>query len=188
LRNIGTNSSAWEFSLINRSKDVVDRENVSSREFNAVSYVLGLRYLSSLNTTYSSTTIRGGFPPRRCPTSSPLSTRATTPFSRTGIQTPPTRRVARLPAPRRFTPEKEYLYLRVSRQEPFDILYFTPAFTWIYNISDRSFTVTPELLYSPVTNLELRLRTALLVAGRRNSEFGEKQNAYRAELRVRYHF
>ena len=48
--------------------------------------------------------------------------------------------------------------------------------------------MTPELLYAPITNLELRLRTGFLVAGQRNSEFGEKQNDWRAELRVRYYF
>jgi len=87
----------------------------------------------------------------------------------------------------RFTPETNYLYLRVSQPEPFDILYFTPSLTCIYNLSDRSFTITPELLYTPVTNLELRLKAGFLV-GTADSEFGEKQNDYRLELRVRYYF
>ena len=60
----------------------------------------------------------------------------------------------------RSTPEQHYLYLRASQPEPFDILYFTPALTWIFNVSDRSFSFTPELLYSPITNLELGLRRA----------------------------
>ena len=71
--------------------------------------------------------------------------------------------------------------------EPFDILYFTPSLTWIYNLSDRSFTITPELLYTPITNLELRLKTGFLV-GSSDSEFGGKQNDYRLEFRVRYYF
>ena len=87
----------------------------------------------------------------------------------------------------RFTPETNYLYLRVSQAEPFDILYFTPSLTWIYNLSDRSFTITPELLYTPITNLELRLKTGFLV-GSSDSEFGGKQNDYRLEFRVRYYF
>ena len=40
---------------------------------------------------------------------------------------------------------------------------------------------------SPRTNLELRLRGAALV-GERRTEYGEKQNDYRLELRVRYYF
>jgi hypothetical protein len=87
----------------------------------------------------------------------------------------------------RFTPGTNYLYLRVSQPEPFDILYFTPSLTWIYNLSDKSFSITPELLYTPITNLELRLRTGFLV-GSSDSEFGEKQNDYRIELRARYYF
>ena len=87
----------------------------------------------------------------------------------------------------RFTPERHYLYLRASQSEPFDILYFTPAITTILNPSDRSFSITPELLYSPITNLELRLKAGFLV-GTNDSEFGEKQSDYRLELRLRYYF
>jgi hypothetical protein len=47
--------------------------------------------------------------------------------------------------------------------------------------------VIPELAYSPRTNVELRLRAAAL-AGERRTEYGEKQNDYRLELRVRYYF
>jgi len=57
----------------------------------------------------------------------------------------------------------------------------------IMNISDNSVSLSPELLYSGITNLELRLKTAFL-AGERLSEYGEKQNDYRAELRARYYF
>ena len=81
----------------------------------------------------------------------------------------------------------DYLYLRISQKEPWDILYFTPAVTWIFNADDRSFSISPELLYTGITNLELRLKGTFLV-GDDFSEFGEKQNDYRVELRVRYYF
>jgi len=80
-----------------------------------------------------------------------------------------------------------YLYGRLSQKEPFDILYFTPALTGLVNLDDRSYTLTPELLYTGITNLELRLRTAFL-AGGKNAEFGEKQNDYRVEFRMGYYF
>jgi hypothetical protein len=86
-----------------------------------------------------------------------------------------------------MNPEMNYLYLRVSQKEPFDILYFTPAITWIANIDDKSFSVAPEITYTGITNLELRLRT-ILIGGQRGSEFGEKQNDYRVDLRMRYYF
>ena len=82
---------------------------------------------------------------------------------------------------------RDYLYLRISQKEPFDILYFTPSVTGIYNVNDKSFSVAPELLYSGITNLELRLKTAF-IRGERGTEYGEKQNDYKVELRVMYHF
>ena len=87
----------------------------------------------------------------------------------------------------RMTPETNYLYLRISQKEPFDILYFTPAITMIGNIDDKSFSITPEFLYTGITNLELRLRAGVIV-GSRGSEFGEKPNDYRIDFRIRYYF
>jgi hypothetical protein len=87
----------------------------------------------------------------------------------------------------RPNPMQNYVYLRASQKEPFNILYFTPAVTTIVNVDDQSFVVIPELTYSPVTNLELRFRAVALV-GERRTEYGEKPNDYRLELRVRYYF
>jgi hypothetical protein len=87
----------------------------------------------------------------------------------------------------RNTPMTDYLYLRISQKEPFDILYFTPAITGIMNLKDQSFTLTPEFLYTGITNLELRLKTFFIV-GKGNSEFGEKPNDFRVEFRARYYF
>ncbi len=86
-----------------------------------------------------------------------------------------------------FKPMRDYLYFRAGWNEPFDILYFTPAIFSIINLNDRSLSITPELLYEPITNLQLRLRGGVLVGGN-DSEFGEKQNDYKVELRVRYLF
>jgi hypothetical protein len=182
-----------EFALIQDfKKTLIDADgNISQRTFDAVNYVLGTRYLSTLNTTYifeyySQGT---GFSSREMSDYFFFIDKGYDAFLATGD----TRDLAKAATVTRgnygaFTPEKHYLYLRVSQQEPFDILYFTPALTGIYNLSDRSFSITPELLYSPITNLELRLRTGFLVAGRGVSEFGEKQADYRVELRVRYYF
>lgn len=84
-------------------------------------------------------------------------------------------------------PAQDYLYLRASIKEPFDILYLTPAITSIVNLNDRSLSLTPEFVYTPITNLEMRLRSAFLI-GAENTEFGEKQNAYKLELRLRVYF
>ncbi len=80
-----------------------------------------------------------------------------------------------------------YLYIRFSQKEPFDILYFTPSLTWMMNTDDQSWSLTPDLLYTGITNWEFRIRTGIIF-GARNSDFGEKQNDYRIELRVGYYF
>lgn len=82
---------------------------------------------------------------------------------------------------------RDYLYVRFSQKEPFNLLYITPALTWIMNLEDRSFSLTPEVLYTGFTNWELRFRTAF-IAGGRSTEFGERQNDYRLELRIGYYF
>ena len=82
---------------------------------------------------------------------------------------------------------RSYLYARFSRKDPFDILYFTPAVTTIVNLDDDSFTLTPEFIYTGYTNWKIRLRCAVL-EGDSGSDFGEKQNSSRIELRLRYFF
>lgn len=87
----------------------------------------------------------------------------------------------------RPNPGRNYLYARFSQKEPFALLYFTPALTAIVNLDDHSSSLTPELAYTGITNWELRLRFSLLNGGEA-SEFGEKQNSNKLELRVRCFF
>ncbi len=192
-RNIGTNLEVHgEFAFIrNFTKPLVDANgNTTSVTYDAVNFVLGTRYLNTLNTTYIFEYYHQG----TGYSSDEISNFLT--FIDKGydnfLSSGDTRALAKAATVTqgnyaRFTPETNYLYLRVSQSEPFDILYFNPSLTWIYNLSDRSFSITPELLYAPITNLELRLRTGFLV-GATDSEFGEKQNDYRIELRARYYF
>lgn len=87
----------------------------------------------------------------------------------------------------RANPMRDYLYLRISQKEPFDILYFTPAVTTVLNLQDRSLTVSPEMAYAGITNLDLRLK-ASFIAGSRDSEYGEKPFDFKLELRAGYYF
>lgn len=82
---------------------------------------------------------------------------------------------------------RNYLYLKVSQKDPFDWLYFTPALTLIYNADDESATLTPEMVYTGFTNWEIRLRYSVLL-GSDDTEYGEKQNSSKVELRLRYFF
>jgi hypothetical protein len=82
---------------------------------------------------------------------------------------------------------RDYLYLRVNQKEPFDILYLTPGVTLIYNLHDDSYSLSPDLVYTRIDNLELRLRATLL-KGDTESEFGGKLTEAKLEFRVRYTF
>jgi hypothetical protein len=84
-------------------------------------------------------------------------------------------------------PGRNYLYLRVAQKEPFDILYFTPAITVIANTDDRSTSVTPELLYTGFKDIELRFRAVVLTGGA-GTEYGERLNSSRIEFRARLYF
>ncbi|MBI4754009.1 MAG: hypothetical protein HY778_00985 [Betaproteobacteria bacterium] len=75
----------------------------------------------------------------------------------------------------------------MSQKEPFDIVYFTPSLTLIASLDDGSRSITPELLYTGITNLDLRLRFTWLTGGA-NTEFGEKQNSRRVEVMARVYF
>ncbi len=82
---------------------------------------------------------------------------------------------------------RNYLYVRFNQKEPFDLLYFSTALTGIINLDDLSYSITPELVYTGFTNWELRLRWSFL-NGDDYTEYGEKQNSNRLELRLRWFF
>ena len=86
-----------------------------------------------------------------------------------------------------FSPMRDYLFLRVSRKDPFNILYLTPAANVIWNLADGSASLIPEVMYKGFTNIELRMRAALLMGGQME-EFGEKPARVRFELRARLYF
>lgn len=177
--------------LRNSRKTVLDASgNASQVEADAQSYLAGIRYLSATDLTtiveyYHNGT---GFSKDELENFFASVNRAYNLFQSTGNASPlvNARNLAE-GAYGRFSAGENYLYVRLSQKEPFDILYTTPALTWIVNLDDRSYSLTPELLYTGFTNWELRLRTTFLVGGR-STEFGEKQNDYRLELRVGYYF
>ncbi|MCK4837388.1 MAG: hypothetical protein KAS94_01220 [Desulfobulbaceae bacterium] len=84
-------------------------------------------------------------------------------------------------------PGRNYLYMKITQKEPFDILYLTPGVTTIVNLDDDSYTVSPEVVYSGFENWELRLRGSV-INGDYFTENGEKQNSSKLEFRVRYFF
>lgn len=87
----------------------------------------------------------------------------------------------------RANPGRDYAYLRVSGKEPFDWLYLAPALTAIVNLRDHSFSLTPEVSYTGIDNLELRARWVLL-HGDATSEFGARPIRSRLEAYARWSF
>jgi len=163
---------------------------VFNNEYDATSYLLGLRYLTESDTTYIFEFFHDatGFAESEMTDYFSFIDQGYDTYLASGDDSLLTRasNLAEGSYNRR-NPMRDYLYLRASQKEPFDILYFTPSLTGIFNVDDESFSIGPELLYTGIKNLELRLRTTFLV-GDSYTEFGEKQNDYRAELRVRYYF
>ena len=156
----------------------------------AKSYLLGLRYLSAQDTTYILEYYRNGpgltememqdfvqfvdnaYAQYLATGNDALLSRAAS-VARGGYGRP--------------NPGRNYLYLRITQKEPFDILYFTPALTVIANADDGSTSVTPELIYAGFKDIELRLRAVFLNGGA-GTEFGERQISSRVEFRARLYF
>jgi len=84
-------------------------------------------------------------------------------------------------------PMRNYINFKVSQDEPFNIVYFTPSLMVEANTTDRSMLILPELLYTGFTNVELRFRVQANI-GAHLTEFGEKQASTRVEFRARYYF
>ncbi|HYA47778.1 MAG TPA: hypothetical protein VEF92_09530 [Burkholderiales bacterium] len=192
-RNLGTNLEVhgeWAH-VESATRPVVDAAgNITPLTSSATSYLMGLRYLSEnqLTTIFEYYYNGAGYNEDEMRSFASVVHDAYDQYQLTGNAAPLTKlRTALAPAMMQPNPGRRYLYLRLSQQEPFDILYFTPALTTIANVDDHSYSIAPELLYTGITNLELRARLFWL-RGARLSDFGEKQNDRRLELRVRYYF
>lgn len=190
-RNLTTNLElhgelAW---VVGNSRPVVTGSNQQSIvRGDTISWLFGLRYLTEIDTTYIVEYYRNGngYSKNEMEAYFQQVDRAWGEWQQTASASQ-LQRMGQLQSYSRVSPMRDYLYARISQKEPYDILYFTPAITTIANLQDKSFSVAPELLYTGITNLELRLKGTAVVGAPR-SEYGEKQNDARIELRIRYFF
>ncbi len=192
-KNITTNLEIHgEFAFINNQKSrVIDSQgNISEAKFDAESYLLGIRYLTASDTTFIFEYYRNGtgFSHLEMKDYFSFIDKGYDLYLKNGNDSL-LKKAGSVTAGNygRPNPMRDYLYLRMTQKEPFNILYFTPAITMIMNLNDKSLSLSPELLYTGFTNWELRLKGTALV-GQKGAEFGEKQNDYRIDLRVRYYF
>ncbi|MBW2607197.1 MAG: hypothetical protein JRD05_06120 [Deltaproteobacteria bacterium] len=164
--------------------------NLTEKKYDAKNYLLGIRYLTSHDTTYIFEYFRNGQGYTRDEMKDYFT------LIEDGYQEYiNSQNMAKLSKSREYgsqfynkqTVMKDYLYLKVSQKEPFDILYFTPSVTCLYNINDKSGSIMPQIIYTPITNLELELKTTFLL-GKDYTEFGEKLNDYKVYAAVKYYF
>lgn len=143
--------------------------------------LFGLRYLTENDTTWIAEYLHqsGGF----------SETEMQSYFERLAASGDPesVRELGRQAGFLRPNPMRNYLYLRASQKEPFDWLYTSAGITLIRNLDDDSHMLMPEFVHTAIENLELRLRLNLFY-GDPASEYGEKLNQKKLELRGRYYF
>ncbi len=191
-RNLGTNLEVhgeWAHSL-DTAKPLLDATGaIATRTRDATSYLLGLRHLSARETTTIVEYYHNGAGYTRAQAREywAFTHAAYEELVTNGATTLLERARAAEAAYTRANPMRRYLYLRVSQKDPFDVLYFTPSLTVIANLDDGSRSLSPEILYTAVTNLELRLRLFFLQGGPL-TDFGERRSDRRVELRARYSF
>ncbi len=192
-RNITSNFEIHgEFAYIPdfSKKVMLEDGTVGEDQYVSINYLLGIRFLTKSNTTFIFEYLKNGngYTSYEMENFYSLIDQAYQSYLLSGDDSQLKFLSDAAPqAYRTFAPMQDYLFLRISQKEPWNILYFIPSFTSIFNLTDKSFSLTPELLYSPITNLELRAKITILL-GKDGSEFGEKQNAFRLEFRGRYYF
>jgi len=163
--------------------------NTSEQEYKAFNFLLGLRYLSNQDTTFILEYYRNGegysaqeyenyltFIERGY--DQYLNSYSKTDISKSKTYAAPYNQQAAM---------KNYLYLKISQKDPFDILCFVPAITIIYNMNDQSWVTTPQISYSPVTNFTIGLKTGFLI-GDHKTEYGEKISKAKIILSIQYFF
>ena len=84
-------------------------------------------------------------------------------------------------------PMQRYLTFKSWWIEPNDILYLVPGIQLFYNMDDGSYSVAPEISYTGIDNLQLRVRFQFF-SGDALTEFGEKLSENKLEMRLRYYF
>jgi len=164
--------------------------NLTEKKYDPKNYLLGIRYLTSHDTTYIFEYFRNGQGYTRDEMKDYFTLIEDGYREYISSQS-----MAELSKSREYgsqfynkqTVMKDYLYLKVSQKEPFDILYFTPSVTCLYNINDKSGSITPHITYTPITNLEFELKTIFLL-GKDYTEYGEKLNEYKVYAEVKYYF
>ena len=173
------------------SRPILDADgNLRQETEDRISFVLGTRYLNALDTTFIAEYYRngGGYDREEVKDFFDYQAAAFAQWRASGDAAVMQRaELLTRPYYQQRNYGRDYAYLKVSQKEPFDILYFTPWAAAVVNLNDGSFNLQPGLTWTPVTDLELNLRVGIPL-GPDHTEFGEKPDAVRPEVWVRYSF
>ena len=192
-RNLATNfeiHGEWA-RILQTTRPVTDAAGLVTNEVgNATSYLLGLRYLTKNETTYIAEYYHNGtgYSEVELEQFYQSTGAAFKQLQQTGSSTLLQKLIAlNQGSYGRPNAGKDYFYFRAQKKDALGIVYFQPAITAMVNLNDRSFQISPELLYTGVNNLELRARLFVLGGGS-STDFGEKQISRKLELYARYYF
>ncbi len=172
------------------NKNIIDEYgNISTSEYTAYNFLLGVRYLSNQDTTYILEYYRNdqGYSSKEYENYLTFIESGYDQYLSTSSKAAILKSKTMATWYNQQAVMKDYLYLKISQKEPFDILYFVPGITFIYNLNDQSASITPYMTYSPLTNLTLEIKTGFLFGGDK-TEYGEKINKAKIELSMQYYF
>jgi len=168
------------------TRNLITNDTVGTDTKDGSSYLMGFRYLNTLNTTLIAEYYHNGMGLTKSEFDSYLNYLdgvLATNNSQTILQTQKSVK-ANFQKPVLM---KDYLYLKMIQPEPFNWVYFTPSLYSIINLQDNSFSLAAPLSYKPITNFEL-VFTPTFFIGSSKSEFGQKQLGQRYEMWMRYYF
>lgn len=170
----------------NASKYVVKTAKPEIDTIQGNSYLIGARYLNSVNTTIIGEFYHNGMGLTKADFNNYLSylKNFLASGSAQAIQQENIASKSNLP---KTTLMQDYLYFKVSQPEPFNWVYFTPSIFALINTQDNSYNIATPLSYKPITNLELDFIPTFF-CGASNTEFGEKQIEQRYEVWLRVYF
>jgi len=163
--------------------------NTSEQEDTVLNLLLGLRYLSNIETTYILEYYHNGqgYTQKEYENYLNFIENGYDQYLNTSSNTSISKSKQYAAYYNKQAAMRDYIYLKISQKDPFDILYFTPSIICIYNINDQSSSITPAITYSPITNLTLDLKAGFLF-GESKTEYNEKINKSKIVFSIKYYF
>ena len=181
--------AAVDICTLRHGVKLYDDENydiISQQRMNGVSYLLGLRYLNRFNTTLIAEYYHNNIGLSKNEFRSYVAwlDRSLDSNNSESIN------LAKQDVSTTFrskTLMQDYFYVKLIQPEPFSWLYSSISLFCIYNLTDHSFLISPQLSYKPYTNFEILLWPMLFFGGS-ETEYGSKQFKRKVEIWARFYF